>query len=136
VAEPLFEVRLCNYEPHTPGDDPMVAKRELRDAIINEIGLTAIKGARERLWDKKLSVQVVFSLWEGRADLSDTRSKKDLDNLLKPLLDSLQDKLEAGGKEMGLGLIPNDDLIYEIQAKKEIVKEEAAEGIVLSIFGP
>ncbi len=106
MAGPLLEVGLFPYVPHTSGDDPMPVKRELRDAILKRTGRIAVEEARERLRGKRLMVQVVFALWEGRPDLPDTRAKKDLDNLLKPLLDTLQGQLEVGGKEVGLGLIP------------------------------
>jgi hypothetical protein len=57
--------------------------------------------ARERLRGKKLLVDVAFTLLEGRPGEPDTRGKKDLDNLLKPLLDMLQGQLDAGGRKPG-----------------------------------
>jgi len=135
MSEPFFRVSLFPFVPHTAGDDPMPVKRILRDAILARSGAFAIGEARERLRGKKLLVDVAFALLEGRPGEPDTRGKKDLDNLLKPLLDTLQGQLDAGGKETGLGLIPNDDLIYEIRARKDIVTEEAAEGIALAVYG-
>jgi len=134
MSESFFRVSLIPFEPHTGGDDPMPVKRRLRDAILAKSGPLAIEEATRRLGGKKLRVDVSFMLWAGRPDLTDTRGKKDLDNLLKPLLDTLQGRLDSDGKEAGLGIITNDDLICEIRARKDIVREDAAEGMTLEIY--
>ena len=61
--------------------------------------------------------------------MTKTRSEKDLDNLLKPVLDVLQTNSDAQKNELGLDLIENDNLVYEINAKKKLVETESGEGM-------
>lgn len=60
------------------------------------------------------------------------RKKKDLDNLLKLLLDVLSEYMVAKGspnREEGLGIITDDDQVYEIQCSKKLVNDPTKEGI-------
>lgn len=62
------------------------------------------------------------------------RSKTDLDNLLKILLDVLSINIVNGQTPIsGLGLIQNDAQIYEIRCKKIPITQETDEGINIQI---
>jgi hypothetical protein len=64
---------------------------------------------------KLLSIAVCFYLYSGSAE--EGRAKKDLDNLLKIVLDTLTDHLDRRHTEEGLGLIEEDGdhLIFEVR---------------------
>jgi len=132
----LFEVDLRNFEPHTPrnGKGHKETRKELRDAIIREKGEASIEDSRTLMNGKPVSVKVLFRLWRGSSNVPDTRSKKDLDNLLKPVLDVFQMYLDAQKNEPGLGLLENDIQVYEINVRKHIVETEREEGIHINIF--
>jgi Holliday junction resolvase RusA-like endonuclease len=77
-------------------------------------------------------------LYDGRKDEMpnpEGRTKKDLDNLLKIVLDVLPVKMDSEGKNDGLGLIKkdHDHLVYEIKSTKTIVFKEKEEGIDIEI---
>ncbi|HZY93782.1 MAG TPA: hypothetical protein VFE98_02850 [Candidatus Bathyarchaeia archaeon] len=66
----------------------------------------------------------------------ESRAKKDLDNLLKILLDTLPDYMDRAKTVRGLGLIEedNDYLVFEIHVIKKFVTKEADAGLDLEIF--
>jgi len=93
---------------------------------------------REFCQDKKLSLTVQFFLYDGKGDESpqpEGRTKKDLDNLLKIVLDVFPEKMDSEGKNEGLGLIKRDydHLVYEIKTTKKIVSKIDDEGIDIII---
>jgi Holliday junction resolvase RusA-like endonuclease len=132
----LFAVELKEFEPHTirSGRGHKNIKKQLHDAIIRAADGDEIGAAREKFRDKVLRIDVEFRLWKGTKATTDTRAKKDLDNLLKPVLDVLQTSLNNQKTEPGLDLIEGDESIHEINAKKIIVDDEKAEGIRISVF--
>jgi Holliday junction resolvase RusA-like endonuclease len=132
----LFKVDLNGLEPHThqTGRRYRKVKDELREAIYAKTGKEAIEEARKRINEKQVKIEVLFRLWKGSAVTTKTRSEKDLDNLLKPILDVLQTHADKQMSEQGLGLIENDDLIYEINARKEIVDSQSEEGVHIVIY--
>jgi Holliday junction resolvase RusA-like endonuclease len=133
----LFEVDLKGFEPHTFRNGASYArvKKELREAIVREVGQSKIDEGRKKINGNLVRLQVLFRLWEGSIKVSRTRSEKDLDNLLKPVLDVLQTTTDAQNNERGLNLIENDKLVHEINVKKEIVTEENNEGVHIAIYG-
>jgi len=64
----------------------------------------------------------LFYLWKGSPSVTDTRPVKDIDNLLKILLDVL------GSGPQGLGLLESDSFISELYASKQLVGSEEEEG--------
>jgi Holliday junction resolvase RusA-like endonuclease len=65
------------------------------------------------------------------------RSKTDLDNLLKILLDVLSVNMVNGqGPKPGLGIVSNDAHFYEIHCKKIPVTSEKEEelSLIISVF--
>jgi Holliday junction resolvase RusA-like endonuclease len=93
-----------------------------------------IEEARQNLRGKTVEIRVHFRLWKGSERTSNTRCKKDLDNLLKPVLDVLQDSLNAQKGEGGLGLIEDDDAVYNLSASKGLVESEQDEGVRIVIL--
>jgi Holliday junction resolvase RusA-like endonuclease len=133
---PLFRVDLKSFEPHTvrSGRGHKNVKRELHEAIMKAVDGDEIGAAREKVKDKTLRIDVEFRLWKGSEKTTNTRAKKDLDNLLKPVLDVLQTSLNPQKTEPGLDLIEGDEAVHEINAKKIIVDEEKEEGIRIVIL--
>jgi len=134
--KPLFTVELKSFEPHTvrSGRGHKNVKKELHDAIMKAVDGDEVGAARQKVRDKALRIDVEFRLWKGSDTTTNTRAKKDLDNLLKPVLDVLQTSLNTQKTESGLDLIEGDESVHEINAKKVIVDEERDEGIRIDIF--
>lgn len=82
---------------------------------------------------KKLSLDVTFYLNENTLDKSSF--KKDLDNLLKILMDVIKEEMDDAQKKIGLGLVikNKDEEIFKIICHKEFVSNEADEGIDLIV---
>jgi Holliday junction resolvase RusA-like endonuclease len=127
-----FEVK--PFEPKTakPGDE-VTRKKELRDFIKNNI--TNLNDIVHSCRDKeKVSVEICFNLYNGvKKDTS--RYNKDLDNLLKIVLDVLPDYMDnkTENSEPGLGIIQNDNQVYEIHSYKNFVQDTSQEGIEITI---
>ncbi len=108
-------------------------KKQLHEAIMRAVDGDEIGAAREKFKDKTLRIDVEFRLWKGSNKTTNTRAKKDLDNLLKPVLDVLQTSLNTQKVEPGLDLIEGDESVHEINARKVIVDDEKDEGIRIVI---
>ena len=134
--KPLFSVELKPFEPHTvrSGRGHRNVKRQLHEAIMKAVDGDEIGAAREKVRDKILRIDVEFRLWKGSDRTTNTRAKKDLDNLLKPVLDVLQTSLNTQKGEPGLDLIEGDELVHEINARKIIVDDEKDEGIRIVVL--
>jgi len=124
----LFSVFL-RFEPLTkrPGSKTTARKKELRNALVQHITEDELNLAREKIKDRLVKIFVGFSLWKTPPVKSDTRWIKDLDNLLKMLLDVL------GSDKQGLHLFNDDTYICEIQASKQLVAQEEEEGYLIRI---
>ncbi|MDG6926351.1 MAG: hypothetical protein JRN09_07330 [Nitrososphaerota archaeon] len=133
---PLFMVQLKSFEPHTvrSGKGHKNVKKQLHEAILQASDGDEIGAAREKFRDKVLRIDVEFRLWKGTEATTNTRAKKDLDNLLKPVLDVLQTSLNTQKTEPGLDLIEGDEKVHEINARKIIVDDEREEGIRIVIL--
>jgi len=129
----LGKLSIRKFEPKTakPGEE-VKRKIQLRDYILeNTKNLSEI---RDSCREKKLSLEICFNLYNGEP--KDTaRYTKDLDNLLKIVLDVLPEFMDSEHKEQGLGLIESDkdDLIFEVHATKELVSDKELEGIDIEI---
>jgi Holliday junction resolvase RusA-like endonuclease len=135
--EPIFRVDLRGFEPHVLGTGKghkIEVKRSLRNAILQKVGPAGIEKARRRLDGSGLSVTVDFYLWKGAPGVTETRRKKDIDNLLKTVLDVIQSDLDNTTRGKGLGLIDDDNEVWEINARKRLVESEAEEGISITIY--
>lgn len=129
-------ISIRKFEPLTASSDVVNRKMKLKEKI--EKDTKKLEEIREFCKDKQLSIYVRFFLYDGKKDESpqpEGRTKKDLDNLLKIVLDVLPEKMDSDGKNAGLGLIKRDydHLVYEIKSTKKIVSREEEEGIDIII---
>ena len=119
-------IEIRGFEPHTHSSssnnnqNPR-RKKEIRDKLIEKIGKHEIDDLRIKCSDKRLFICVRFYLWN--ISKPTERAKKDLDNLLKLLLDSICEHIEIDDKE-----------IFQIHADKKLVNSEAKEGFDIDIF--
>lgn len=125
-------------KPHIPltagSQDDVLRKKDLRNYILKKSSnLSEVKNSCKGI--KTVSVEVCFNLYDG--DKSDTtRYCKDLDNLLKIVLDVLADYMDNkfDNREFGLGIIRNDNQVSEIHSYKKYVQDLNLEGIDITIF--
>ena len=122
---------LIRMEPATAGPGKNVTQRKgrLRRAFQEQISQSALERIKQTLSRRLVRISVIFLLWKGSPEFTNIRPVKDLDNLLKILLDVI------GSSNGGLGLVKEDSYICEINAKKELVDNEDDEGYRIS-FGP
>ncbi len=131
-----YTIKVRSFEPLTASSDVVNRKIKLKEEI--EKKNENLEDIREFCHDKKLSITVKFFLYDGSKDgmpNPEGRTKKDLDNLLKIVLDVLPVKMDTEGKNDGLGLIKKDydHLVYEIKSTKTVVYKEKEEGIDIEI---
>ena len=106
-------------------------KEELIKAVKEKSG--ELERARREFRDKRVKVSVRFNLEKPTEGRPNTVGRKDLDNMLKLVLDSLQTKADSQGKLEGLGLIQDDDCIYRLEANKMLVDRPEQSGISIII---
>jgi len=129
-------IKIRDFEPLTASSDVVYRKMNLKEKIENDT--KNLEEIREFCQGKKLSIIVRFFLYDGSKDgipQPEGRTKKDLDNLLKIVLDVLPEKMDSEGENDGLGLIKRDydHLVYEIKSTKKIVYKKDEEGIDIVI---
>ncbi len=119
------------FPPRTYGSHDVEKKKEIRDLLLTKI--VNLSNFQNVCRGKRLSVDICFYLY-GKSSL-EGRANKDLDNLLKIVLDTLPDYMDKKKTERGLGLIEedNDYLVFEIHATKQLVSEASEEGMELEI---
>ena len=131
-SQPLFlDISITGFTPQTYGSDDVARKIRLRDAIKSKID--DLSSIQNHCKNKKLSLDVCFNLFSETTELG--RKTKDLDNMLKILLDTLPVYMDRAKINEGLGLVPEDrdDLIFHIDCRKNLVTDELQEGIDLKI---
>lgn len=128
----LSRVSIRDFTPRTYGGNDIEKKIVIRDKLRSKIG--DLDSLRNVCRGKSISLEVCFYLY-GKS-LVESRAKKDLDNLLKILLDTLPDYMDRAKTVRGLGLIEedNDYLVFEIHVIKKFVTKEADAGLDLEIF--
>ncbi len=131
-----YKIKLRPFEPKTASSDVVNRKIQLKEEI--ERQTKNLDDIRDFCKNKKLSITVSFYLYDGSEDgipQPEGRTKKDLDNLLKIVLDVLPEKMDTDGKNDGLGLIKRDYdyLVYEIHSTKKIVFHPDEKGIDIEI---
>lgn len=130
----LGKIRIRDFEPKTAKSQEEVRrKKELRDKIIEST--PNLEQIKKNCRSKKFSLDICFYLYEGNPQ-DTTRYTKDLDNLVKIILDVLPNYMDSAKQNEGLGLMSDDrdDLIYEIRTEKKLVQLEEEEGIDIEIF--
>lgn len=125
-----FEVDLPDFEPMSGRKSKTkdARKKELAKKILQSKGAD-VGAAVNNFRGKRLCLEVAFSLWESDESHTNTAGKKDIDNLLKLVMDAIQTNARNGG----LGLIENDDQIFKIVATKELVDKETEKGLWLKL---
>jgi Holliday junction resolvase RusA-like endonuclease len=99
----------------------------VKEAILGKITEQELAKFQEALKGRLVSITLAFFLWKGSTKTTNTRPVKDLDNLMKILFDVL------GKGPQGLGLLEEDSYVCEVYAKKELVEDEAEEGLRIII---
>ena len=104
----------------------------MKEAFVEQ-NRTKLPELKEKCKGKRLSLNVTFYLNENTADKSSY--KKDLDNLLKILMDVIKEEMDDNEKKIGLGLVVKnmDEEIFEINCHKEFVSSDDGEGIDLVV---
>lgn len=125
-----LQIEIRNFNPETASKNKIKRKQELKNAISKKIGKNYDK-ILKRVIGRELLIDVCYYFYQ-----SDTTgsSKKDLDNLLKILLDVLSVNMVNGqDKKRGLGFVGDDSKVFEIQARKKIINDEKKTGLDLKI---
>jgi Holliday junction resolvase RusA-like endonuclease len=116
------------------GRGKYVKKKELLEAIRSRAGKAKVEKAKSEFKGRKVGVEVKFRLWKGDVHHPESVGKKDLDNLLKGVLDVLQVSVDKQGMMEGLGIVETDDSVFRIVATKELVNEISERGLTLTIL--
>lgn len=119
----LKKTRIRQFIPLTANDNVPARKMELLERIKKEI--PDLNKVQEKCKEAQFfSVDICFYL--NKNPKTEGELKKDLDNMMKPLLDVLAEKFTISNNELvdGLGLIGDDKLIHEIHCVKKLVDEE------------
>jgi len=120
-----------DFEPMTakPGRE-VPRKIKLRDIIRSRAH--NLDEIRKNLKEKKIALDICFYLNKERIE-NVSRYEKDLDNLMKIVMDVLPDYMDKAETNEGLGLFKNDTLVYDVHATKEFVFSEDKEGMEIKI---
>jgi Holliday junction resolvase RusA-like endonuclease len=131
-----FEVRIPTEPMSGSRGKRRYERKEKLIKAVKEAKPDELETARREFRDKRVKVSVRFNLEKPTEGRSNTIGKKDLDNMLKLVLDSLQTKADSQGKLDGLGLIQDDDCIYRLEANKKLVDrpEQAGISIIISEY--
>ena len=121
---------IIGFNPETSSSNRVKRKKELKKAISKVIGKQHQK-LQEKLIGNELFIDVCFNLYQSDQI---SNSKKDLDNLLKILLDVLSVNMVNGQDELrGLGFLSDDSKVFEIHCKKKIINDPKKTGLNLKI---
>ena len=129
--EPVFrEIKIRGFNPGTSNKKKIERKELLKQEIESKIDKD-LKKVQSRCKRKPLLIDVRFYLYYSDEQ---GRTKKDLDNLLKILLDVLSVNMINGQNPIeGLGIVMDDSDIRKIICEKQIVNSTEREGIDLQI---
>ncbi len=128
VVIPMKKIR--NFVPETGSKNKIKRKKKLKKEISKYVGSNYEK-IHQKLIGKKLFIEVCFYLHTSERTGD---SKKDLDNLLKILLDVLSENMTNGqDKIRGFGFVKDDSDIVKMNCEKKIVKSKEKAGLDLRI---
>ena len=129
----LGKLSVRKFKPKTvkTGIETTMRKMDLQEAFVEQN--PNLSKLQEECKGKQLSINVTFYLNTNTPDK--TSYKKDLDNLLKILMDVIKEEMDDHEKKIGLGLVieNKDEEIFEIVCHKEFVQNEDDEGIDLVV---
>ena len=130
----LGKISVRKFKPKTAkkGKEITERKKKLQEAFVEQ-NKNRLPELQEKCKGKQLSLDVTFYLNENTPDKSSY--KKDLDNLLKILLDVIKEEMDDDKKKIGLGLVVKnkDEEVFEIICHKEFVSSDDDEGIDLIV---
>jgi len=132
----LGEISVTSFIPQTAktGSDMRERKKNLRDEF-KEQNEDKLPKLIKKCKDKEfLKINVIFNL---NTDVPNPNSfKKDLDNLLKVLLDIFPEEMDNDKIDEGLGIIRGneDERVREINCRKEFVNSHKKEGISVKFY--
>lgn len=130
----LGKLSVRGFTPKTAKKGKQITqrKKELRNEFLKQND-ERLENIKKICLGKDLSINVTFYLNDNTADTSSY--KKDLDNMLKILLDVLPEHMDDNKKEHGLGIIEGnkDEKIFDIKCHKEFVDDTSKEGIDVEI---
>ncbi len=132
----LGEISIKKFTPQTSKkgkemtERKITLRKEFQEQNENELP-NLIKNCKDKA---KLKIEVIFNL--NKNDENPDTLRKDLDNLLKVLLDILPEEMDTEGKNKGLGIIRGneDDRVHEILCRKDFVESHEEEGIIVKFF--
>ena len=125
-----LQIEIRGFNPETASKNKIKRKQELKKAISKKIGKNYDK-ILTRVFGRDLLIDICYYFYPSDATGS---SKKDLDNLLKILLDVLSVNMVNGqDKKRGLGFVGDDSKVFEIHAMKKIINDEKKTGLDLKI---
>jgi len=128
----LGRISIRRFEPKTSRTKKDVERKiELRNKI--RASRSSLPEIRKNCENKKVRLKIIFYLSKQRIE-NESKYKKDLDNLLKITLDVLPKFMDKENKNKGLGIIENDEMVYEIKTKKIFVKKDIDQGMDIEIF--
>jgi Holliday junction resolvase RusA-like endonuclease len=120
----ILDINVVPFEPVTTGSGQNIGEKEgrLKKAIMERLKPDELAELAKNRADRLVTLTVLFFLWKGSPKVTNTRPVKDLDNLLKIVLDVL--KLGP----QGLGIIEEDSYVCEVYSAKSLVDSEKEEG--------
>src|SRR3989442_9832168 len=124
-----LEIQVIPFEPFAWVAGERTGKREdkLAERIRQELPLNTFTEFLKDRVDRLVALRVQFFLWEGSSNVTNTRSIKDVDNLLNVVFDVLK----VGPH--GVGLIESDSYICDARATKHLVADVKDEVYKISI---
>ena len=129
----LGKISVRGFTPKTvkKGKETTIRKEDLYEAFVEQN--KNLGELQDKCRGKKLSLNVTFYL--NKNTPNKTSYKKDLDNLLKILMDVIKEEMDDDKKKAGLGLVieNKDEEIFEINCHKEFVSSKDDEGIDLVV---
>jgi len=129
----LGKLSVTGFPPQTAksGKEMTDRKEKLRQAFADQNKFELPKTIKSCIDKEKLFVKVIFNL-NDKAE-NPTSYKKDLDNMLKVLLDVLPEEMDDNTKAKGLGIISGneDERVWKIHCIKNFVHTPEEEGIVI-----
>jgi|APSaa5957512535_1039671.scaffolds.fasta_scaffold08781_3 Holliday junction resolvase RusA-like endonuclease len=127
----LGKISLRKFEPKTSKTKKDVARKiELRNKIRGS--RSNLPQIRKDCEGKKISLRIKFRLSKQQEE-NVSKYRKDLDNMLKIVLDVFPEYMDNNKTNKGLGLIDNDESVYEIKAEKIFVDTDVEQGIDIEI---
>jgi Holliday junction resolvase RusA-like endonuclease len=121
---------IIGFNPETASNNRVKRKKELKKVLSAKIGKEHQK-ILKRVIGRDLFIDVCFNLYQSEQTGS---TKKDLDNLLKILLDVLSVNMVNGQDKLrGLGFLRDDSQVTKIHCERKTINDPKNVGFNLKI---